>query len=340
MPDDPVPSNTPNADLLSDFGLVSGLETEKFKTSPKPPVPIATVAPSSTSLDASPGQFLPAVNLLIEKFDAKISTLEAAKIPHRAETLMREYLIHYKSLNGGSIPEGVTRERIEARMNEIEKRLTSGSSAKKTRFHEFENHLARLARNLRDPNFTSDIEPVVGRVVDALPGVFIPHAERYSRSGRGGFSPSRHGGRRGSPLAMHGIEVENALTVIDAMQKAGFPIENREKAVTWLATFMAESGLDPSCRGDGNTSWGVGQVHYTVHSKATCGVRQYNELFDPYKNMIACRNISGNWQNIGPWHAYPRRHQFMTAAREAFREWDARGGEFEGGRIARGVISR
>jgi len=183
-----------------------------------------------------------------------------------------------------------------------------------------------------NPRTAMQIESQIERVlsdVEKIAKIFQTHRTSPNsaiRAGRGSRAAasnlnSRGGSRRSRANMLPGsdITIDRGLETLDAMAEAGFPIENRAKAVEWLSTFMAESGLDPRCQGDGGTSWGVGQVHYTVHRKSDYPyLNSWQDLFDPYKNMKVCASISGNWKKIGPWHAYPKRGQFTEAAEAAY----------------------
>lgn len=80
------------------------------------------------------------------------------------------------------------------------------------------------------------------------------------------------------------------------IQAGGNPAE----APTAAAIAMAESGGDPSnTTGDNGTSYGLWQIHWTVHP-------QFNpsDLTNPLYNAAAAIAISGNGQNWNPWTTF------------------------------------
>ena len=65
------------------------------------------------------------------------------------------------------------------------------------------------------------------------------------------------------------------------------------------AIAMAESAGNPNAIGDQGTSYGLWQVHWTVHP-------QFNpaQLFNPNYNAAAAVALSGNGANFGPWTTF------------------------------------
>lgn len=63
------------------------------------------------------------------------------------------------------------------------------------------------------------------------------------------------------------------------------------------AIALAESSGDPAnTTGDGGTSWGLYQIHWTVHPQFDT-----SQLLDPAYNTQAAIQLSGNGQNLSPW---------------------------------------
>ena len=184
------------------------------------------------------------------------------------------------------------------------------------------NPRAALQIDIQKERVLNDVEKIARIFQDRANDQKTAKAE--GRAGRAGSrnSVSRHiTGRlsREAYLPDSDITIDRAMVAIDAMVKAGFPIANREKSIEWISTFMAESGLDPRNVGDGNTSWGLGQVHYTAHKLSDYpSLNSWKDLFDPYKNMEVCASLSGGWTKIGPWHARSKRAQFEDAAEAAY----------------------
>lgn len=252
------------------------------------------------------------------ELDKRISLLQKNSSGTKAEELMKQYTVNLRKLvesqENGQTPD----QELLKQLAKIEVTLCGKSKTKLERFEEFKFHIFRLARDMKDPNYKNDIDNVVSRVTTQLPTIFIPrHSDRGSRSHA--TLASRHAGRnfrRGSPFGpgMEEITVENAMTAIDAMVQADFPIQNREKAIAWIATFMAESKLNSYEPGDGGLSKGIGQIYKPAHSLAELHFKSWDDRLDPYKCMQACKIISKGWRDIGPWHAYPKRGEFEQAA--------------------------
>ena len=267
----------------------------------------------------TPQALLSTIDGMMRGFDKKISALEERKSPHQAQDLMREYLAHIKSLVEAQLQGNVAPAATQARMELIEKRLTAGVQVKALRFEEFKGHVLRAAKDSIDTTPGDEQQKVMDRVTEQLPRVFI--ASRFDR-GNSASKVSRHGTRhaRENYLAESEIPIDRAMTALDAMAKAGFPFNDRDKSILWISTFMAESGLDPRNVGDGGVSWGIGQVHRPSHPRMSeyPFLKKWEDLFDPYKNMLVCASISGNWTTIKPFHASKVRGPFVPAAEQAY----------------------
>jgi hypothetical protein len=72
-----------------------------------------------------------------------------------------------------------------------------------------------------------------------------------------------------------------------------------QAATTATAIALAESGGNPVAEGDQGTSYGLWQVHYTVHPQF-----DPNRLFDPSYNAHAMAQLSGGGSDWSPWTTY------------------------------------
>ncbi len=85
--------------------------------------------------------------------------------------------------------------------------------------------------------------------------------------------------------------------IAQAAAGAGF---SGNALVTAVAIAIAESGGDAgNTTGDGGTSWGLWQIHWTVHP-------QFNraQLTDPNYNAAAAWQLSGGGSTWQPWTTY------------------------------------
>lgn len=69
--------------------------------------------------------------------------------------------------------------------------------------------------------------------------------------------------------------------------------------VTAIAIALAESGGDPSIEGDGGTSYGLWQIHWTVHPEF-----DRNKLKDPQYNANAAYALYFRRGNFKDWTTY------------------------------------
>lgn len=76
------------------------------------------------------------------------------------------------------------------------------------------------------------------------------------------------------------------------IQNGGNPL----MAPVAAAVAYAESTGNPNAVGDGGTSLGLWQIHYTVHPQFNA-----SQLFDPNYNAQAAIQLSGNGANWTPW---------------------------------------
>jgi hypothetical protein len=72
-----------------------------------------------------------------------------------------------------------------------------------------------------------------------------------------------------------------------------------DKAVTAVAIALAESSGNPQAVGDNGSSYGLWQVHWTVHPQF-----DRSQLFDPAYNASAMASLSGNGADWSPWTTY------------------------------------
>lgn len=87
------------------------------------------------------------------------------------------------------------------------------------------------------------------------------------------------------------------VQIAQVAANAGF---SGDALVTAVAIALAESGGDAgNTSGDGGTSWGLWQIHWTVHP-------QFNksQLLDPDYNAAAAYQLSGSGTNFYPWSTW------------------------------------
>lgn len=73
-----------------------------------------------------------------------------------------------------------------------------------------------------------------------------------------------------------------------------------EALVTAIAIALAESsGNAGNTSGDGGTSWGLWQIHWTVHPQF-----DRNQLLDPNYNAAAAYQLSGGGTSFYPWSTW------------------------------------
>lgn len=90
------------------------------------------------------------------------------------------------------------------------------------------------------------------------------------------------------------------LKIADYARNAGF---SGTDLVTAVAIAYAESSGNPDAVGDSGTSYGLWQIHYTVHPETY--TNDPTELFDPQKNANAAFSIfqaAGN--SFRPWSTF------------------------------------
>ncbi len=87
-----------------------------------------------------------------------------------------------------------------------------------------------------------------------------------------------------------------------------------QQAVTATAIALAESGGNPTSQGDQGTSYGLWQIHWTVHPQF-----DPSKLFDPAYNAFAMAQLSGNGSNWTPWTTYNNGayQQYLPTANQA-----------------------
>lgn len=92
----------------------------------------------------------------------------------------------------------------------------------------------------------------------------------------------------------------NPLNIAEYARTAGF---TGADLVTAVAIAFAESSGNPKAIGDNGTSYGLWQIHYTVHPETY--VNSPDELFDPQTNANAAYMIyvaAGN--SFHPWTTF------------------------------------
>jgi hypothetical protein len=80
---------------------------------------------------------------------------------------------------------------------------------------------------------------------------------------------------------------------------AGFSGDN---LVTAVAVALAESSGNPNASGDNGTSYGLWQIHYTVHPEVLSG-DDPSVLFDPARNAAAAMTVFQE-QGWNAWSTY------------------------------------
>lgn len=103
----------------------------------------------------------------------------------------------------------------------------------------------------------------------------------------------------------------NAQQIASYAANAGFWGSNLVIAV---AVALAESGGNPQAVGDGGTSYGLWQIHWTVHPEF-----DKSQLFDPQYNANAAFAIYSPKGNFTDWSAYNngRYQAYIGAAQDA-----------------------
>lgn len=288
-----------------------------------PNAPKSSFDPSAIPADLSIESVTGAMKMLSDGLARKIASLEMGKMTTTAPTLMREYLEKWRTLLTKDFSANEEQSLLD-RIAKIETSLSAGSNAKMVRFAEFRDHTFRVARNIQNGEHAqtdtekqsalSDTDRVMLRVTEQLPRVFSALTTQPKTT------------NQENPFRYKEITVTNAMIAIDAMIQAGFPFEtNRALFTKWLATFMAESKLNyKDTTGDRGTSWGIGQVHWTVHDLKDYGLKNRYELLDPIKNMQFCFQLSEGAKKFGPWHAYKKHGSFLPDARLAMKMYEER----------------
>jgi hypothetical protein len=108
------------------------------------------------------------------------------------------------------------------------------------------------------------------------------------------------------------MKLSAAEIAVYAMQ-AGFTGDN---LVTAVAIALAESGGDPKASGDNGTSYGLWQIHWTVHPEFDSA-----QLFDPQYNANAAFLLYQRRGNFEDWSTFdpkdgstPKYLAFLTTA--------------------------
>ena len=122
-------------------------------------------------------------------------------------------------------------------------------------------------------------------------------------SGPGGVTLGSGTGKSGNGM--------NAQQIADYAVNAGFGGSN---LVIAIAVALAESGGNPQAVGDGGTSYGLWQIHWTVHPEFDKA-----QLFDPLYNANAAFAIFSSKGNFSDWSTYNSGtyQQFVPAAQDA-----------------------
>jgi len=88
----------------------------------------------------------------------------------------------------------------------------------------------------------------------------------------------------------------SATQIAQLAANAGFEGEDQ---VTAVAIALAESGGDPNIEGDSGTSYGLWQIHWTVHPEFDPA-----QLKDPQYNANAAFQLYSNRGNFNDWSTY------------------------------------
>ena len=115
-------------------------------------------------------------------------------------------------------------------------------------------------------------------------------------------------------VVVSNLERLDAAQIAQYARNAGF---TGQDLITAVAVALAESGGNAKAVGDSGTSFGLWQIHWTVH-RETYGVAP-EELFDPQANANAAMKVFQE-QGWNAWSTYSvnnRYTDFLGAATQA-----------------------
>lgn len=99
------------------------------------------------------------------------------------------------------------------------------------------------------------------------------------------------------------LYVVNKLSASDIVNFASAAGFQGQDLITAVAIALAESGGDPQAVGDQGTSYGLWQIHYTVHPELLNGADP-STLFDPQTNANAAYALYSRRGGFGDWSTY------------------------------------